>query len=124
MPSKDLRQCREQLTDSAYQPKRIVQLSLWVKDQVRLNQPVEFGDATTHVIFTAEIEQAQQREEIRRDRKKTADRLSTLKIDPPLKNSAGWEAWINSIRAALTIAYGSKGVPLLCAIRGHDVRRK
>jgi hypothetical protein len=39
--------------------KRIVQLSLWVKDRVRLNQPVEFGDATTQVMFTAEIEQAQ-----------------------------------------------------------------
>jgi hypothetical protein len=108
---------------SALTTKRIVQLSLWVKDRVRLNQPVEFGDATTQVMFTAEIEQAQQREEIRRDRKKTADGLSTLKIDPPLKNSAGWEAWIDSIRAALTIAYGSKGVPLLYAIRGHDLPR-
>jgi hypothetical protein len=49
--------------------------------------------------------------------------LSTLKIDPPLKNSAGWEAWIDSIRAALTIACGSKGVPLLRAIRGPDAPR-
>jgi hypothetical protein len=37
-----------------------------------------------------------------------------------LKNSAGWEAWKDAVRAALTIAYGSKGVPLLYVIREHD----
>jgi hypothetical protein len=37
-----------------------------------------------------------------------------------LKNSAGWEAWIDAVRAALTIAHGSKGVPLLYVIREHD----
>jgi hypothetical protein len=105
---------------SALTTKRIVQLSLWVKDRVRLDQPVEFENGTTQAMFTDEIEQAQQRQQIRLDRKKTADGLSTLKIEPPLKNSAGWEAWIDSIRAALTIAYGSKGVPLLYAIREHD----
>ncbi len=105
---------------SALTTKRIVQLALWVKDRVRLGQPVEFENGTTQVTFTGEIEQAQQREQIRQDRKKTADGLSTLKIDPPLKNSAGWEAWIDAIRAALTIAYGSKGVPLLYAIRERN----
>jgi hypothetical protein len=60
----------DRFSPSALTPKRIVQLSLWVKDRVRLNQPVEFEDATTQVMFTAETEQAQQREEIRRDRKK------------------------------------------------------
>ena len=77
---------------SALTTKRIVQLALWVKDRVRLGQPVEFENGTTQVIFTSEIEQAQQREQIRQDRKKTADGLSTLKIDPPLKHSVGWEA--------------------------------
>jgi hypothetical protein len=105
---------------SALTTKRVVQLSLWVKDRVRLGQPVEFENGTTQDVFTAEVEQAQQREQIRKDRKKSADGLSTLKIDPPLKNSAGWEAWIDAIRAALTIAYGSKGVPLLYVIRDHD----
>jgi hypothetical protein len=74
---------------SALTTKRIVQLALWVKDRVRLGQPVEFENGTTQVTFASEIEQAQQREQIRQDRKKTADGLSTLKIDPPLKNSAG-----------------------------------
>jgi hypothetical protein len=105
---------------SALTTKRIVQLALWVKDRVRLGQQVEFENGTTQVMFTGEIEQAQQREQIRQDQKKTADGLSTLKIDPPLKNSAGWEAWTDAIRAALTIAHGSKGVPLLCAIRERD----
>ena len=105
---------------SALTAKRIVQLALWVKDRVRLDQPVEFANGTTQATYTDEIEQAQKREQIRQDRKKTADGLSTLKIEPPLKNSAGWEAWIDAVRAALTIAYGSKGVPLLYVIREHD----
>jgi hypothetical protein len=105
---------------SALTTKRVVQLALWVKDRVRLDQPVSFENGTTQAIFTAEVEQAQQREQIRQDRKKTADGLSTLKIDPPLKNSAGWEAWRDAVRAALTIVYGSKGVPLLYVIREHD----
>jgi hypothetical protein len=105
---------------SALTTKRIVQLALWVKDRVRLGQPVEFENGTTQAIFTAKIEQAQQREQIRQDRKKTADGLSTLKIDPPLKNSTGWEAWLDAVKASLIIAYGSKGVPLLYAIRDHD----
>jgi hypothetical protein len=100
--------------------KTIIQLALWVKDRVRLDQPVQFDNGTTQAVFTDEIEQAQQREQIRHDRKKTADGLSTLKIDPQLKNSAGWEALIDAIMAALTIAYGSKGIPLLYVIREHD----
>ena len=63
---------------SALTTKRLVQLSLWVKDQVRLGQPVEFENRTTQAVYTAEIEQAQQREQIRQDRKKTADGMSTL----------------------------------------------
>ena len=42
------------------------------------------------------------------------------RLTSPLKNSAGWEAWRDAVRAALTIAYGSKGVPLLYVIREHD----
>jgi hypothetical protein len=110
----------DRFSSSALTMKRIAQLALWVKDQVRLGQPVEFENGTTQVIFTGEIEQAQQREPIRQDQKKTADGLSTLKIDPPLKNSAGWEAWVDAVRAALTIACGSKGVPLLHTIRERD----
>ena len=97
---------------SALTTKRVVQLALWVKDQVRLGQPVSFENRTTQATFTAKIEQAQQREQMRQYQKKTADRLSTLKIKPPLKNSAGWEAWRDAIRAALTIVYGSKGSSL------------
>jgi hypothetical protein len=93
---------------SALTTKRVVQLALWVKDRVRLDQPVGFENGTTQAIFTGKIEQAQQREQIHQDQKKTADGLSTLKIDLPLKNSARWEAWIDAIRAALSIAYGSK----------------
>jgi hypothetical protein len=53
---------------SALTTKRVVQLTLWVKARrVRLDQPVEFENGTTQAIVTAEIEQAQQREQIRQD---------------------------------------------------------
>ena len=44
---------------SALTTKRVVQLSLWVKDRVRLGQPVEFEDITTRETYNSEIEQAQ-----------------------------------------------------------------
>jgi hypothetical protein len=69
--------------------KRIVQLLFWVKDRVRLGRPVEFDDATDQAQFVNEIEAAEQRETIRKDQKETAEGLATVKVDPPLKSSAG-----------------------------------
>jgi hypothetical protein len=83
-------------------------------------QPVEFDDTTNQAQFVNEIEAAEQREMIRKDRKKVAEGLATVKIDPPLKSSAGWEGWGDAIKAALTVAYGTKGVSLLYIIRSHD----
>lgn len=63
----------------------------------------------------------ERREKICGERKKNAEALSTSKIDPPLKASAGWDQWIVSVKALLLLAYGSKGVPLLYVIRENDV---
>jgi hypothetical protein len=67
-----------------------------------------------------EIEEAQQRDTIRKERKKNTEGLTTMKIDPALKSSTGWDTWIIAVKAALTVAYGSKGVPLLYVIRNAD----
>ena len=56
---------------------------MWVKGRGRLDQPGEVENGTTQAILTDEIEQAQQREQIRQDRERTTDGLSTLKIEPP-----------------------------------------
>jgi hypothetical protein len=101
----------------AISTKRLVQLTLWVKDRVRLGQAVEFDDTTTQPIFVATLEESQQREKIRKERKKNAEELATMKIDPPLKTSTGWDGWKDAIKSALMLAYGSKGVPLLYVIR-------
>ena len=106
---------------SANSTKRLMQLLYWVKDRVRLGQAVEFDDATDQLIFVAAIEAAEQRQTIRRERKKNTEGLATLKVDPPLKSSAGWESWGDSIKAALTVAYGAKGVPLLYVIRPEAI---
>lgn len=105
---------------SANSSKRIMQLLYWTKDRARLGQAVEFGDATTQAQFVTAIEAAEQREMIRRARKKNADGLATAKIDPPLKSSAGWEGWGDAVKATLTVAYGAKGVPLLYVIRPNN----
>jgi hypothetical protein len=105
---------------TALATKRITQLALWVKDRVRLDQAVSFPNGTSNEDFNTEIAQSQQREDIRKTRKKAAESLATLKVDPILKSSAGWEVWLDAIRAALTVAYGEKGVPLLYVIREDE----
>jgi hypothetical protein len=105
---------------SAISSKRLVQLTLWVKDRIRLGQVVEFDDTTTQVIFVATIEESQQRDKIRRERKKNTEGLATMKIDPPLKASSGWDGWKETVSTSLMLSYGSKGVPLSYVIRTHD----
>jgi hypothetical protein len=63
------------------------------------------------------IDESQQREKIRQEQKKNAEGLATMKIDRPLKSSSGWDGWKDSVKTALMLAYGSKGVPLLYVIR-------
>ena len=102
---------------SANSTKKLVQLTLWVKDRIRLGQDVEFDDGTTQAEFVSMIDESQQREKIRQERKKNTEGLATMKIDPPLKASSGWDGWKDSVKTALMLAYGSKGVPLLYVIR-------
>ena len=104
-------------TLSPHTTKRLTQLTLWVKDQVRLDADVSFPNGATQDVFAEQIEAAQQRDKIRKERQKSAESLANVRIEPALKSSAGWEAWIVAVRTALTIAYGSKGVPLLYVIR-------
>jgi hypothetical protein len=105
---------------SPHTMKRLVQLTLWVKDQRRLELDTEFANGTTQVYFVGNIEAAQQRDQIRKERQKSAESLASVRIDPPLKSSAGWEAWMVSVETALTLAYGSKGVPLSYVIRAQE----
>jgi hypothetical protein len=63
------------------------------------------------------IDESQQREKIRQERKKNAEGSATMKIDPPFKSSSGWDGWKDSVRTALILACGSKGEPLLCVVR-------
>jgi hypothetical protein len=102
---------------SANSTKKLAQLTLWVKDRIRLGQDVEFDDRTTQAEFASMIDESQQREKIRQERKKNAEGLATMKIDPPLKSSSGWDGWKDSVNTALMLSHGSKGVPLLHVIR-------
>jgi hypothetical protein len=90
--------------------KRLLQLTLWVKDQRRLDVVTEFRNGVTQADFVEEIEAAQQREKIRKERQKSAEGLASVRIEPSLKCSAGWEALMVSVETALTLANGSKGV--------------
>jgi phage tail protein X len=114
------RQPIEPFVISPHTMKRLVQLTLWVKDQRRLDINAEFPNGTPQAVFVEAIEAAQQRDKIRKDRQKSAEGLASVRIDPPLKGSAGWEAWMVSVETALTLAYGSKGVPLSYVIRAQE----
>lgn len=97
--------------------KRLTQLTLWVKDAVRLDEPVSFENGTTQAQFVAAIDAAQGRERIRKERQKSAESLASVRIEPPLTTSSGWEAWSESVQATLTLVYGAKGVPLAYVTR-------
>jgi hypothetical protein len=105
---------------SPHTTKRLVQLTLWVKDKERLDEDPTFPNTTTQADFVSLIDEAQRRDSIRKERKKTCESLSSVRIDPPLKSSAGWEGWMVAAEAALTLAYGSKGVPLSYVIREDE----
>jgi hypothetical protein len=105
---------------SPHTTKRIVQLALWAKDQERLNQDPSLPNGTTRAEFTVLIDEAQRRQTIRKERQKTAESLASVRIEPPLKSSAGWEGWMVAVEAALTLAYGYKGVPLAYIIRANS----
>jgi len=113
----------QKFTVSVHTTSRLVQLTLWVKDKIRVGHDATFPDGTTQAQFVAALEEAQQRDKIRQERKKNTEGLSTLKINPVLKSSAGWDGWTDSARAALSIAYGSKGVPLLYVISNNEAPR-
>ncbi len=100
--------------------KRLVQLTLWVKDQRRLDEDAEFPNGTTQAQFVVEVETAQQRDKIRKERQKSAENLASVRIEPALKTSAGWEVWAVALETALKLAYGSKGVPLSYVIRTEE----
>jgi hypothetical protein len=101
--------------------KRLTQLTLWVKDAQRLDEPVSFPNGTTLPQFVAAIDAAQGRERIRKERQKSAESLASVRIEPPLTTSAGWESWSASTKATLTLVYGSKGVPLAYVTRRDDI---
>ena len=44
-----------------------------------------------------------------------------MKIDPPLKPDTGWDTCTIAVTAALTLSYGSKGVPLLYVPHNNNV---
>ena len=92
--------------------KRLTQLTLWVKDAQRLNEHVEFENGTTQVQFVDTIDAAQGLERIRKERQKSAESLASVRIEPALTTSAGWKSWSESVKATLTLVFGSKGVPL------------
>jgi hypothetical protein len=102
---------------SPHTTKRLTQITLWVKDKRRLDVVVEFPNGTTQAQFVVLIETAQQLDKIRKERQKGAETLASVRIDPILKSAKGYDAWIIAVHTALTIAYGSKGVPWAYLIR-------
>ena len=111
----------QRFSSSANSTKKLVQLTLWVKDRIRLGQVVEFEDATAQAEFLSTIDESQQREKIRQERKKNTKGLATMKIDPPLKASSGWDGWKDSVQTALMLAYGSKGCLLYTSPSPRDL---
>jgi hypothetical protein len=79
---------------SPHTMKRRVQLTLWAKDQCRLDVNAEFPNGTTQVVFVADIEAAQQRDKseknVRKALKDWPVSALTHLLNPALDGKHGW----------------------------------
>ena len=60
---------------SPHTMKRLVQLTLWAKDQRRLDVNAEFPNGTTQAVFVADVEAAQQRDKNQKRRSEKRRRI-------------------------------------------------
>ena len=99
------------------QRQRMWALVLWVKDRVRVQQPVQFEDATTQNDLRGRLSRALTRERRRKDQKKEEESYLDSTFNNKLKSTAQWEKWNEELESNLCHIIGCRGVPLSYVIR-------
>ena len=87
---------------------RMRSLVMWVKDQHRIRQPLEFPDATTQDDLRDALVESLERERRRETQRKEGDNC----LDNKLKSAAQWQKWVEELNATLCQIVGVQGVLL------------
>ena len=72
---------------------RLRALVLWVKDQNRVGQPLEFQDTVTQAQLRQALVDALERERRRKAQKKEGENYLDSTFNNKLKSAAQWEKW-------------------------------
>ena len=96
---------------------RLRALVLWVKDQNRVGQPLEFQDTVTQAQLRQALVDALERERRRKAQKKEGENYLDSTFNNKLKSAAQWEKWNEELNATLCQIIGVRGVPLSYIVR-------
>ena len=99
---------------------RMRSLVLWAKDQLRVEQTLEFDNDTTANQLRAALSEALERERRRKDQKKAGDSYLDSEFNVKLKSAAQWEKWYEELKATLGQIIGVQGAPLSYVIRKDE----
>ena len=99
------------------QKQRMRSLVLWVKDQARVDEPLEFPNNTTAAALRAALASSLERERRRKDQKKAGESYLDSEFNIKLKSAVQWEKWYEELQATLGQIIGVRGVPLSYVIR-------
>lgn len=96
---------------------RMRSLVMWVKDQHRIGQALEFPDATTQADLRNVLVESLERERRRKAQRKEGENYLDSTFNNKLKSAAQWQKWVEELNATLCQIIGVRGIPLNYVIR-------
>ena len=102
------------------QRNRFKALMLWVKDRVRAQVPVEFPDGSTAAELRTALNEAQERQQRRKEQKKVGESYLNHSFNNKLKSQSQWEKFKEELEATLSMIIGAQGVTLNYVIREDE----
>ena len=103
------------------QRQRLKALTLWVKDMIRAQLPVQFPTGTTRNQVISTLNSAQVREDMRREQKKVGESYLDHNFNTKLKSQSQYEKFKEELESTLALIIGSQGVPISYVIREDAV---
>ena len=94
------------------QKQRLKSLTLWVKDMIRAQLPVQFPNGTTRNQVINTLNSVQVREEMRKEQKRVGESYLDHKFNTKLKSQSQYEKFKQELESTLALIIGSQGVPI------------
>ena len=102
------------------QKQRLRALVLWVQDQVRVGQPLQFSEGVTQEMLRNVLDESLERETRRKTQKKEGESYLDSSFNNKLKSAAQYEKWNEELEATLCQIVGCRGVSLSYVIRKNE----